>query len=510
MKKTYSLVFLVVAAFFVRAIVFQGYLSNDNCYLQVDSSTYLTLATELANNARFSTSDGTPHAYRLPGYPLFLAAVFKIFGKADKAVLWVQVFLSSFIPLLIYFLANILFPWWRSVAWSAAIIMTVHLGYVLYSGFIMTETLFVLFFLLFLIFFCRAVLRDGGHGAKDDLSKNAESEKFYNLLALNPAARGTAFVQFYDDLFEPDVAYASYVRNRSDTEGLEVFFAGLMLGFASLIRPVGHYLLIVSVVVLFFSGKHRFNRFGECAALFFGWFIIVGGWLIRNAILFGHLFFHTLPGGHFLYLSAARVLAAEEKISYQNARAQLRSIVQKQEKDLIVQKGRELNDYEVCVLHEQLAQKTFLSSPLMTLKFWFQDMMRATLSLYSAELLYLESGRKQVAYFATGRPIKNWFMRYLQPQTEKMWLKFLIWAEMLFHGFVLLGCAIFSWRSFFGQGYRGRKVLMVVLPFILLFIFIALAGGYARMRLPMEFLMIILACASVKLGCKNVQTTRDI
>jgi hypothetical protein len=495
MKKVYALVLLVVAAFALRAAVFCGYLAQDKRYWQVDTTTYVSLAKELAENSRFATSDGTPNAYRLPGYPLFLATIFKSCGVSYKVALWVQIILASFIPLLVFFLASILFPWRRRVAWGAAVVTTVHLGYVMYAGFMMTETLFVLCFLLFLIPFCRAVLRDAcDKKLHEALPKNAESEKFYNRLALNPAAKGTAFVLFYDDMFEQDVAYSSYVRGCDDTEGLEIFFAGMMLGLASLVRPVGHYLLAVAAVVLFFSGRHRLSRFAECAILGAGWFIIVGGWLVRNALLFGHVFFHTLPGGHFLYLSAARVVAAEEKISYHDARAQLRSIIQEREADLVAAKGRKLDQYEVCLLHEQLAKQTFLHAPVTALKFWAQDMMRATLSLYSAELLYLESGRKQVAYFATGRPIKNWFMRYLQPQTEKVWLKFLIWAEMLFHALLLFGCAFFCWQSLFGQGHRGKKVLWAVLPFIILFIVIALSGGYARMRLPMEFLMIILAC----------------
>lgn len=498
MKKLYALALLVVAAFAFRAVVFWGYLAHDNRYWQVDTATYETLAQELAVNNRFATPDGTPNVYRLPGYPLFLATVYKVVNN-PLAALWVQIFLASFIPLLVFFLAGVLFPGRRRTAWAAALITTVHLGYVLYAGFMMTETLFLLFFLGFLIVFFRVALLAGRRNPKHSdsviCSNSTSAARFYDLLALNPAARGQAFVQFYDDMIEPEIAYACCMRHPEDSDGLEIFFAGMLLGLASLIRPVGHYLMIVAAVILLFAGRDRFKQLGECVVLSFGWFVVVGAWLLRNALLFGHVFFHTLPGGHFLYLSAARVVAADQNISYQKARAQLRSIIQEREAAAIENMGRKLDQYEVCSLHEKLAIETFRHAPLTALKFWVQDMARTTLSLYSAELLYLESARNQIPYFATGRPIKDWFMRYLQPQTDKLWLKILIWSETLFHLLLLLGTTLFCVRALLRRSYRAVNVFWLVMPFAALFVVLALSGGYARMRLPMEFLMIILACS---------------
>ncbi|MBM3886993.1 hypothetical protein FJ364_03605 [Candidatus Dependentiae bacterium] len=496
MKKMYTLVLLVIAAFALRALVFWGYLQHENRFWQVDTTTYDTLAQELVVNNRYATPDGTLNAYRLPGYPFFLATIYKATNNNRIAALWIQIFLASFIPLLVFLLAQVLFPNRHQLAWAAALLTTCHLGYVLYAGFMMTETLFVFLFLSFLIFFCRAVLLANRRNIKYENDIVCSGGRFYDLLALNPAAKGQAFIQFYDEMMEPDVAYACCTRSPEDGLGLDLFFAGLFLGVASLIRPVGHYLIIVAVFILFFSGNNRLKQAGECLVLAFGWLIVVGGWLLRNWMLFGHLFFHTLPGGHFLYLSAARVIAHDQNISYQAARDQLRSIIQERESRSIALTGRILNQYEVCVLHEKLAVETFLHSPITSLTYWIQDMARATLSLYSAELLYLESGRKQIAYFATGRPIKDWFMRYIKPQTEKNWLKLLIWGEALFHFFLLLGTFLFCVRALLYRTRRLTHVFWLTIPFISLFIVIALSGGYARMRLPMEFLMIILACFS--------------
>ena len=116
MKKIYAFSLLVIVAFALRALVFWGYLGDENRYWQVDSATYETLAKELAINERFATPDGTPNAYRLPGYPLFLAMIFKAVGVNHHAALWVQIILASLIPLLVFFLAQVLFPRRRRIA----------------------------------------------------------------------------------------------------------------------------------------------------------------------------------------------------------------------------------------------------------------------------------------------------------------------------------------------------------------------------------------------------------
>lgn len=506
MKKIYALTLLVIVAFLVRGLVFFNYLNLDNRYSQVDTTTYELLAQQLAKTNTFTTPDGEPNGYRLPGYPLFLATVFKIAGINHQAALWVQIFLASFIPLLVFFLAQVLFPARPLIAWSAAIITVFHLGYVLYAGFMMSETLFVLLFLLFLIPFFHVVLRaqhrDSCVPAR--LSSCTDPRPLDNLsLASNPLAKSREFVLFYGELIEPEAMYDCYVRRSGDTQGFEIFFAGIMLGLASLVRPVGHYFIALAMVLLFFAGTSRLKQLSECVVFGFGWLLIVGGWLIRNWFIFGYVFFHSLPGGHFLYLSAARVLAAEKNISYQAARVELRQTMHKRLTAAAEEKGAKLNEYETCRIHEKLALEVFKSAPLTSFKTWALDMFRASASLYSAELLYLESNRADVEYFKTHRPITDLFMRYLQPNTDLCWLKILIRSEIFFHLFLLIGVLIFCFQALFSRKHRQIKIFFITMPIIAFFIAISLAGGYARMRLPIEFLLIILACSAIPMLYKN-------
>ena len=151
-KQKYFLVGLFLFSFLIRALVFQCYLSKQKNYWQVDSNTYHHIAVSLAGGQGISVHD-QPNFYRLPGYSVFLALYYKLFGVDTKNVLWLQVFLASFIPLLIFFLSLVLFPSCLVLAKIASFYSAIHLGLVLYSGFFMTESLFLIFLLLFSILF---------------------------------------------------------------------------------------------------------------------------------------------------------------------------------------------------------------------------------------------------------------------------------------------------------------------------------------------------------------------
>jgi hypothetical protein len=186
--------------------------------------------------------------------------------------------------------------------------------------------------------------------------------------------------------------------------------------------------------------------------------------------------------------------------SYEHARDILKdeveALIKHEEKD----KHRELNEIEKCRMHEKLAIKYFKSMPLITLKNWAIDMLRTSLSLYSAEILYIESGRQAKDYFNKDRSTLSMFKKYLWPSKDKPWLNCLVWLEILLYIFILIGLlfgafkivtrAIKNWNT-------ETKILLcpwlISVPFICLFIFIALSGGYARMRLPVEPFLIILS-----------------
>lgn len=502
-KKNISfLIVLVALAFVVRAAVFYGYLSQDQRYWQVDSNTYHLIAQEIAQGHGISKPNGQPQFYRVPGYSLFLAPYYALCGPDAKNVLWQQVLLASLIPLLIFLMSLMLFPGNLLLAKVSSVYSTVHLGLVLYSGFFMTETLFIFLLLLFMIFFFRAFRIFPRCSLQEKIVQRELEDEVMNLPPFIPLEleQSQEFVELYERLFG-DCNYQA-LRHKQRAQNYQamttLLCAGIFLGLASLVRPVGHYLLVLSLLLLWCGCDSWQNKCAKNFALLWGWFLIVSVWLLRNWLLTGYLFFHTLPGGHFLYLSAARVAMHVHDTSYQEAR----QILSREAQELMDQKeqelGRPLQEIETCFVMERLSVKYFMKRPFIALKNWCTDMFRTMFSLYSAELLYLESGRQEVDYFAKGRGIWAMFSRYLIPQTDSFLLKVITYGEMLLFFFILIGFAgsvAMGLRGYIG-GTNGQlaDVIAKFLPFMLLFIVISLSGGYARMRLPCEPLLIITSC----------------
>ncbi len=493
-KNAVFLTILVVLAFLIRAAVFHGYLGQHERYWQVDSNTYHLTAQEIARGHGISKPNGSPQFYRVPGYSIFLSLYYKLFGVDARNALWQQVVLASLIPVLIFFISLALFPGNILLAQISSLYACIHLGLVLYSGFFMTETLFIFFLLLFIIFFFGAFRIFPRLSVQEKVIQRALEDETLVAPPFIPLelTQSQEFVRFYEQHFG-DYNYQVFFneqRVKNYDAMTSLLFAGIFLGIASLVRPVGHYLVVLSFILLWCSCDSWKNKCAKNFALIWGWFVVVSVWLLRNWLLTGYLFFHTLPGGHFLYLSAARVAMYVHDTSYQEARhilsREANALMQLRQKEL----GRPLQEIEECIVMEQLACSYFMKRPFIALKNWCTDMLRTTLSLYSAELIYLESDRKEFDYFAKGRGILAMFSRYLCAPTDNGWLKIIMYSEMLFFLFILIGFAgscITGFSAVISKTHSQlADVLAKVLPFIMLFIVISLSGGYARMRLPCE------------------------
>ena len=488
---------LFIVSLLIRAGVYQWYLSNNQRYWQVDSNTYHLVAQEIAKDNGISQANGQPNFYRLPGYPVFIAFFYKLFGPQPTTFLWIQVVLASCIPLLIFLLVLGLFPRRRWLAYCASLYSSIHLGLVLYSGFFMSETLFIFFFLLFSLmflpnvhwWFCRSVDIERWQDAC-----RCQPDMFTFLP--DETTESPAFTAFYEKIQE--AKHAELCQTPAVDVSYKYFLlAGIFLGLASMVRPVGHYVLVVALFLLLFSYDGWKKKLTRAAVLVGSWLIVVLPWLLRNYLLLGHLFFHTLPGGHFLYFSAARVVASVDQCSYAQAKDKVGHEVNQRMQDEERIKHRELTEIERCYVHEHLARHYFVQHPLVTMKLWLTDIFRTCFSLYSAELLYLEADRPEFDYFSSKRGIWSLFARYLFPQTNNWYLKLIVYLEILLFLFMLTGCLL-SFVFLLGGMLRGAALwndvcsMLSMLSFIALFLVIALAGGYARMRLPIEPFIIII------------------
>jgi len=438
-EKSFVLVLFIVSLL-LRALFFVAFTSQDrNAWVYFDSDQYLAVAQQIADGNGISTADGQPNFYRLPGYPLFLATGFKFFNNNLHATLLFQIVIASMIPILMFLLAFSLFPTSVLLAKIIGFFSAIHLGFVLYSGMIATESLSLIFFLLFLLFFFSSITRK-------------------NML-----------------------------------------LAGLCLGFTSLVRPIGHYMLLVSLFVLLVQSKSIKKTIINGGWLSGAWLVTVSPWLIRNLVLAGGLFFHTLPGLHFLQYSVANILVARDGISYVTARKTLLeewdTLVKNEEKKV----GRSLNEYQRCCIGEKRAFQYMRENPWHALKYSAIQWFKTCFGLYSAQIIIADNNQWHNETTSVWDKLK----RFLFPEVKNKFLIPIIYWEIILFLFLLLGfmmCLMYMvWNS------SMVSMVLKTLPFAVALVFLTLAYGCARLRFPAEpFIIILGVCGWFQLVRKKM------
>jgi hypothetical protein len=426
-------------ALIMRLIFFFAFICHGtNAWLPFDSDQYYRIAQNISVGNGICLMPGVPQMYRLPGYSLFLAAGLHL--GTIKTILLFQLVLSCFIPILIFVLALQL-HFSISSARCAALLSCMHAGFITYAGMVATETIFLIFLLLFFITFL-------------------------------PCIR----VRWCSSIVQPSM--------------LRMISSGVLLGIVSLIRPMGHYLFILSLVMLLFGASVR-AWCTYAGALMVGWGIVVAPWLIRNFLLTGVLLFHSLPGLHFLQYTAAYIIMERDHCSYGDARP----LLMRQRDMAIAQREacthRPLTEYESCCCAQHLATSYIGKYPRLFIKTACVQMFKTCCGLYAAQPLMTDAEQWPSYTYATTTWTK--IKRFLFPSVRHQSLIFFIYYE-LFLWFLLViglcGACVGAWYD---------KIFLCALvktiPFALLFIGITLAYGCARLRLPVEPFIVIFSGA---------------
>lgn len=198
---------------------------SDVFSLTGDSRAYVILAENVRSHGSFSLSKEAPfvpESFRSPGYPIFLAFLFMLFGVSLVA-LSVHALLMSLAPILFYIYAR---RWHEQAAFWAAIVFALEPVRIFLASSFLTDSLFCVLFLASLIMLERG------------------------RVSL-PAAT----------------------------------IAGVLLGFAILVRPIAQFLPFVYVAyIIFFWQSQRMRR---VACVIVGVIVVVSPWMYRNQVLFG-------------------------------------------------------------------------------------------------------------------------------------------------------------------------------------------------------------------------------
>lgn len=424
MKKKYVLALLLISTISIttRCLFFHYFLGqNHNYMVPEDSAQYDAKAQSLLTGKIITTHTWAGPFHRLPGYPLYLASCYAIFGTNQHRALWIQVIIASCIPLLIFWLALLITTYHLPTAIIAGLASSLHVGFITYAGSMMAESLFMIFFLLFIICF------------------------FYHP-----------------------------IRNH------QFLLAGILLGISSIIRPVGIPLMLLSIIYLLIL-----KRLQACLSLSFGWLSIAVWVIIHNYLACGALFFHTLPGIHFLRYSTASVYKEIHGCSFYQAREALDNAWHKR----IKQQHQPVSEPLKCTLAEQITWQYSLSHPFLSLKHFIINIIKTCFGLHAAYLQFVDT--KELFEHKTAWGAWERIKIYFPPQVTSWFLIPITYAELASSLLMLIGLIGACIQAFYLH--YTRYLIWLTLPWAILLIALTFGAGCARLRLPADIFFILIS-----------------
>jgi len=400
-----------------------AYSVRDQIILQNDSPLYHRLACNLLDYGGF-LSDGTggppglnpapvkgqPDDLRTPLYPLFIAAVYGLLGRVPWAVCAVQILLDTLTCALLFLILR------RALgarpAAIAALFYALDPFIILYSCALLTEILF-LFFVVVALGVYVALIRDGRHSFRS-------------------------------------LGYA---------------LLGLVLGGATLIRPISQYLPAVLVLFVLYVERHRWKTaLLSVCALVVAFALALSPWLMRNEKTFGRASLTYIGAWDLLALNVAMTEAPERKLDVMTAQSDLLAEADR----WMIADGRnpaELSNLQKSAYWQELALRYVMKDPLRFGWYHLKGMGRVLFSLGTGDFArMLRTGNTTAEN--TGKTPFQWAIAPLL-------LAFLI---ITYAGAV--AGLIIGWRT------QDRRVLILCMLLALYFVSATGALGVVRLKLP--------------------------
>jgi hypothetical protein len=462
-----NLSFLFLAALIIRGALFYFYVQHNERYKQADSSDYHTSSIVLAYSGTMTRFDNNePIFWRTPGYPLFLApfyyfhgittGTFADYATAQKAALWLQIILCAFIPILLFFLALQL-TGSLVISWITAWFSVIHLGFVLAATYLLTDALASLFFYAFLLFFYRAFLV---RGEQQPLPKVAH---YYRWLT----------------------------------------FAALCLGAYTWMRPMGKFIGIFSSILLLFSYCSWSGKLKRASFFFLLFFATLSPWYLRNYQLTQQWFFCPMSGAYLEAFCAPKIVRRLTNWPLETCMRRLFAQVE-QEAQKEQQLLRAAHSDAVVVKHitcGKVAWPWLKQYPWYTAYDWMVQVIKTCFDLYANQLVALANNT--FSYDPLEEFLTEKMAAALYKGVLPLWIRIIAWLELctalaLWLG-LLGGFFVFMVRPLY-QFFMHKKswswltaLWLKTTPLIGAALFMTGGFGYARLRLPIEPLMIILA-----------------
>lgn len=440
---------LFLSAFLIRSVVMVFAIQPYEFYKQADSADYHYNALSVATgNGMYRIDTHEPIFWRTPGYPPYIAFFYWIFGirglpfdvnsTAQCAAIWVQIFFASFIPLILFCLAQLLTQQ-KIIATSCAWISVFHPGLVLASTYLLTEGLALIFFYLFLIFF-----------------------------------------------------YKNFLPQTSRGWIINTIIAALMLSMYTWMRPMGEFVAYFCTFMLAIGAIGKwYLKLARSSLFVILFFASIFPWYWRNHQLTGEWFFCPTIGTYLNVFSVPKILRriTNKPILECHSIAQQAAAIEIRKKRLeLIGTGKHVSN-NVC---KNVSYPIIREYPGYFLYDWIMETVKTTFDLYSYQLVAMAND----SYFYD--PIEEFLpdklVDCLYRAPLPWYARFTCWFETLFG--LLLWMGIFAGLWIFvikNKVSHMRHLWLITLPLIALVIGMTGGFGYARLRLPAEPLLIILS-----------------
>ncbi len=459
-----QLFYIFIATFAIRALVFHFYIQHAERYRQADTMDYHNCAIGFVHGTGMHRADNLkPIFWRTPGYPILLGTMYKLCGMqtshfdknhgAQKLFLWLQIFICSFTPLLLFYLA---FSLTASllIAYILALIAMVHPGFVLASMYMLTEGIAIMFFYLFLLFFYQ--------------SFSAYGEQQKNNI--------------------------HWMRS--------IIYAALTLAAYTWMRPMGEFVSVVAILILLATAADSLNIKCKKAALFFVVFAAcLMPWYVRNYKLTGYLFFCPMTGAYLNSFTVPKIVRTLNNFTLEKSIGICYYLANKEiEKEEICAKisGRAVPRE---LIAGRVAWPIMRSHPFLAFKEWMQEVIKTTFDLYSCQITALCAGT--FMYDPLEEFLSTKIGDTIWHQSMPCTLRSIAWLELVFMILMWIGLLAGFWQFMVNPLYKKFKtspslahitgLWLKTAPLIWAILFMTGGFGYARLRLPIEPLMIILA-----------------
>ncbi len=430
---------VLFVALLLRGVVFFQVIEDPRVVMQPDSGIYLSLAQGLIQNGSFSNPDSPdyPDPERMPGYPLFLASIMWVFQGNLLAAVLIQILLDSLSCLLICYLGELIC---RGSGFLSGILAALNMGMITYSHFILTDSLFLFVSILVLLMLLRVSRRR-------ELKSNV--------------------------------------------------FLGALLGIAVLIRPVIMYLPVLLIPLLFVCFITKLHVPAPAAlgkVLLIGLIFVctLSPWLIRNFIHFGRFQLSSQSGVHLLQYVVPFVWQYSKGVPFlegmEKARHAFKERAEKEGLDLIVTDPFERSDLKVKMAVEYLRQEPKSA----ILKAWIFGGAKNLFSPAIIDLSYLLRVKRPHFFYTKGTTFLERAWNFLKGMQG-----FFGWAVIENIIALVLSRLIQVWGLVILLRHKTWEAVFLT-SIILYFLVILGPVGYAKYRLPVEPLLIVLLSIGIR------------